>query len=70
MTGLNSIIQYANNLINRCLSILAFLGVGRGLRHFLRNFLRKFQNCSTSSFRFARNRQLSFCWIFAIFVEV
>lgn len=42
MTGLISILQYADSLINSRLSILAFLGAGRSLRHFLRNFLRKF----------------------------
>ena len=42
MTGLSSLFQYANSLINSCLSILAFLGVGRDLHYFLRNFLRKF----------------------------
>ena len=42
MTGLSSIFQYRNSLIESRMSINAFHGVEQDLCYFLRNFLRKF----------------------------
>ena len=42
MTGLSSLFQYTNSLLDSRLSIIAFLGVKQRLCIFLRNFLRKF----------------------------